>query len=92
MDEKEFLIKEKEEIKNVGYTLKKKSESSSENNNDSNSYEEFEEEESKEENEEFIDNKVPETKDIQRTILNEQFINGINVKNSKDFKKKKKKS
>ena len=89
LDEKEFLIKGKEEIKNLGYTLQKKSESSSENNNDSNSYEEFEEEESKEENEEFIDNNVPEMKDIQRTILNDQFINGINIKNSKDFKKKK---
>ena len=90
LDEKEFLIKGKEEIKNLGYTLQKKSESSSENNNDSNSYEEFEEEESKEENEEFIDNNVPEMKDIQRTILNDQFINAINIKNSKDFKKKKK--
>ena len=83
LDEEEFLLKVQEEQEKNGFTLK--TDESNNNKKDSISYaqEEYEEEDEEEENEEKEENKNENENEsriivnstIQRTILNEQFIN-----------------
>ena len=87
LDEEEFLLKVQEDQENNDFTLK--SEESNNVKKDSLSYlqEEFEEEdeeenEEKEENKNEKQNKIVDNSTIQRTLLNEQFLNNnLNEKN-----------